>query len=192
MNTNIYLYILWGVLSFGLLCARDTHRSPNKRTKKVFKPDASKPRPKTLPLSGYSSILRAPSGRSSVTRRRAKGPTLSPGALTLPARSPEGTQARIQPEFASVPDVSVTCSATDFVLRVKPGFYGLGADADELRLGDTCRSTGVLRPYGDLLFTYALTACDAVRHQVGVSHRASTVLSGPAESLTLRSRPKII
>lgn len=170
MNTNFYLYILWGVLSIGLLCAGDTHESPNKRTKRVFKSDVSKPRPKQLSITGYSSIYRAPSDRSSVLRRRAKDPNFSPGALTPAARSPEGTQARIQPDFGYVPDVSVTCSATNFVLRVKPGFYGLGADADELRLGGTCRSTGVLRPYGDLLFTYPLTACDAVRHQVRVSH----------------------
>lgn len=69
----------------------------------------------------------------------------------------------IQSDFAYLPDVSVTCSTSDFVVRVKPAFYGLGADADELKLGNTCKITGVLRPYGDLLFTYPLTACDAVR-----------------------------
>lgn len=172
MNTNFYLYILWVVSSIGLLCAGDTHESPNKRTKKVFKPGAPKPRPNKLTIPGYSSISRAPSDRSSVFRPRAKGPNPSPGALTPRARSPEETQARIQADFAYMPDVSVTCSANDFVLRVKPGFYGLGADADELTLGGTCRSTGVLRPYGDLLFTYPLTACDAVRAQV----RSSTPL----------------
>lgn len=66
-------------------------------------------------------------------------------------------------DFAPGPDVSLTCSTSDFVVRVKPAFYGLGAAAEELRLGDTCRSNGVLRPYGDLLFTYPLTACEAVR-----------------------------
>lgn len=169
MNTKLYLYILWGVSSIGLLCAGDTHESPTKRTKKVFKPDAPKPRPRKLSITGYSSISWAPSDRS-VFHRRAKGPNSSRGALTPRAQSPEEAQARIQPDFASVPDVSVTCSANDFVLRVKPGFYGLGADADELTLGGTCRSTGVLWPYGDLLFTYPLTACDAVRHQVRFSH----------------------
>ncbi|XP_068436631.1 zona pellucida sperm-binding protein 3-like [Clinocottus analis] len=59
--------------------------------------------------------------------------------------------------------VSVTCSTIDFVVRVKPSFYGLGADAEELKLGSNCRSNGVLRPGGDLLFTYPLTSCDAVR-----------------------------
>lgn len=166
MNTNFYLYILWGVSSVGLLCAGDAHESPNRRTKTVFKPDAPKPRPKKSPITGYSSIYRAPSDRSSEFHQRAKGPDFSPGALTPPDRSPEETRARFQSEFAYVPDVSVTCSATVVVLRVKPAFYGLGADADELTLGSTCRSTGVLRPYGDLLFTYPLTACDAVRHQV--------------------------
>ncbi|KAM3595128.1 uncharacterized protein V6R79_018515 [Siganus canaliculatus] len=65
--------------------------------------------------------------------------------------------------FAYLPDVSVTCSTSDFVVRVKPSFYGLDADAEELTLGETCKSNGVLRPYGDLLFTYPLTACDGVR-----------------------------
>ncbi|KAG8013605.1 Zona pellucida sperm-binding protein 3 [Nibea albiflora] len=69
----------------------------------------------------------------------------------------------IPSDFAYLPDVSVTCSTSDFVVRVKPAFYGLGADADELKLGNTCKTTGVLGPYGDLLFTYPLTACDAVR-----------------------------
>lgn len=170
MNTNFFVYILWGVSSIRLLCAGDTHESPNKRTKKVFEPEVPKPRTRKVSITGYSSIYRTPPVRSSVSRRRAKGPNLSAGALTPRARSLEGTQAHVQPGFAYVPDVSVTCSANDFVLRVKPGFYGLGADADELRLGGTCRSTGVLRPYGDLLFTYPLTACDAVRHQVRYSH----------------------
>lgn len=169
MNINFYLYILWGVSSVGLLCAGDTHEYPPKTTKKGFKPGAPKTRPKKLSFTGYSSISRAPSDRSSGFRRRAKGPNSSPGALTPPGRSLEEAPARIQSDFAYVPDVSVTCSATDVVLRVKPGFYGLGADADELTLGGTCRSTGVLRPYGDLLFTYPLTACDAVRHQVRLS-----------------------
>ncbi|TMS21225.1 Zona pellucida sperm-binding protein 3 [Larimichthys crocea] len=62
----------------------------------------------------------------------------------------------IQSDFAYLPDVSVTCSTSDFVVRVKPAFYGLGADADELKLGNTCKITGVLRPYGDLLFTCML------------------------------------
>lgn len=168
MNTNIYLYILWGVSSIGL-CIGDTHESSNKRTKKLFKPYAPKPRPKKLSITGYSFIYRAPSDRSSVFRRRAEGLSFSPGALPPPARSPGEIPERIQPDFSSVPDVSVTCSVTDFVLRVKPGFYGMDADAGELRLGGACRSTGVLRPYGDLLFTYPLTACDAVRHQVRFS-----------------------
>ncbi|XP_072314333.1 zona pellucida sperm-binding protein 3-like [Eucyclogobius newberryi] len=57
-------------------------------------------------------------------------------------------------------DVSVTCASSDLVVRVKREFYGLGADASELRLGSTCQSNGVIRPDGDLLFTYPLTQCD--------------------------------
>lgn len=190
MNTNFYLYILWGVSTIRLLCAGDADESPNKRTKK--EPEVPQSRTKEVSITGYSSVYRTPD-RSSVSRRRAKGPNLSAGALTPRARSLEETQAHTQPGFAYVPDVSVTCSANDFVLRVKPGFYGLGADADELRLGDTCKTTGVLRPYGDLLFTYPLTACGAVRHQVRIFHTfASTVLSRPGPILALDSRPTII
>ncbi|XP_057714708.1 zona pellucida sperm-binding protein 3 isoform X1 [Corythoichthys intestinalis] len=58
-----------------------------------------------------------------------------------------------------LPDVLLTCSAFDLVVRVKPSFYGFGADESELQLGQSCRSNGVLRPYGDLLFAYPLTAC---------------------------------
>ncbi|XP_067336217.1 zona pellucida sperm-binding protein 3-like isoform X2 [Channa argus] len=70
---------------------------------------------------------------------------------------------KIQADFAYLPDVSVTCSISEIVVRVKPRFYGLGADAEELKLGSSCKSNGLLRPYGDLLFTYPLTACDAMR-----------------------------
>ncbi|XP_077587648.1 zona pellucida sperm-binding protein 3-like [Stigmatopora nigra] len=66
-----------------------------------------------------------------------------------------------RPRFAGphLADVSLTCSAFDLVLRVKPSFYGIGADESELQLGPNCRSNGVLSPSGDLLFAYPLTAC---------------------------------
>ncbi|XP_053700605.1 zona pellucida sperm-binding protein 3-like [Synchiropus splendidus] len=67
------------------------------------------------------------------------------------------------PAHTYLPDVSVTCAASDFVVRVKPAFYGLEADASELRLGGSCRSNGVLAAHGDMLFTYPLTACDSTR-----------------------------
>lgn len=155
MNTKWHLCVLWAVLSIGLLlCVVDTHGSPKQ---KVFQPDAPNPNPKKLSITGSSSIYRTPSDRSP-----SKDPDFNPGGGSPRAVTP----VEIQSDFAYVPDVSVTCSASDFVLRVKPGFYGLGADADELTLGDGCRSTGVLRLTGDLLFTYPLTACGAVRHRV--------------------------
>ncbi|KAL0969211.1 hypothetical protein UPYG_G00223930 [Umbra pygmaea] len=42
-------------------------------------------------------------------------------------------------------------------------FYGFNADTEELTLGSNCKSNGVLRPYGDLLFAYSLTECDGKR-----------------------------
>ncbi|XP_078134266.1 zona pellucida protein C [Sander vitreus] len=83
--------------------------------------------------------------------------------LTPRPMRPGEPEAKIQSDYAYLPDVSVTCSTSDVVVRVKPAFYGLGADKEELKLGSACKSNGVLRPYGDLLFTYPLTACDAVR-----------------------------
>ncbi|CAB1330804.1 unnamed protein product, partial [Coregonus sp. 'balchen'] len=68
-----------------------------------------------------------------------------------------------QRDFGALPDVSVTCSSGDFVVRVKRDFYGFDADADELILGSTCKSNGVLMPYGDLLFSYPLMECDGKR-----------------------------
>lgn len=164
MNTSLYLYILWVVLSIGLFSVVDTHESPNKRTKKFLKPGEPIPKPKKLSITGNSSIYRIPD-RSPVFHRRTKAPSVSLGA-----GRPRESRTEIQSDFAYVPDVSVTCSTSGFVLRVKPSFYGLGADADELTLGDTCRSNGLLLPYGDLLFTYPLVACDVVRYQVRSSH----------------------
>ncbi|XP_029544582.1 uncharacterized protein LOC115146658 isoform X1 [Oncorhynchus nerka] len=68
-----------------------------------------------------------------------------------------------QRDFATLPDVSVTCSSGDFVVRVKRDFYGFEADTEELTLGSTCKSNGVLMPYGDLLFSYPLMECDGKR-----------------------------
>ncbi|CAL8272137.1 unnamed protein product [Merluccius merluccius] len=79
-------------------------------------------------------------------------------------RAPGSQGPRGQPYFAyNRPDVSITCSTSDFVVRVKTAFYGLGANAEELRLGSTCRSNGVLGPYGDLLFAFRITECDVQR-----------------------------
>ncbi|XP_037602780.1 zona pellucida sperm-binding protein 3 [Sebastes umbrosus] len=145
MKTKWRLYILWSVLSLGLLsCVADTYESPFTRTtrKQVIKP------------------IRQPSKSSQRFFSPAGTPPLSQLIHTPPSMRPE---PKIQSDFAYLPDVSVTCSTPDLVVRVKPSFYGLGAGAEELKLGNSCHSNGVLRPYGDLLFTYPLTACDVVR-----------------------------
>lgn len=140
MKTTRNFTNLWSVLALSLMLvgAEDTHQSVA--------------RPKLLITGGRpASSLRFSSPR--VT-----------GAPPAIEQVPQ--QSNIQPGSSNVPDVSATCSAADLVLRVKPTFYGLFADKKELKLGDNCESNGVLRPYGDLLFTYPLTACGAVR-QVG-------------------------
>ncbi|XP_043111453.1 uncharacterized protein si:ch211-67f13.7 isoform X2 [Puntigrus tetrazona] len=66
-------------------------------------------------------------------------------------------------KYSQLPDVSVICSRSEFVLRVKRHFYGFSAAAEELTLGETCKSNGVLEPHDGLLFTYALTDCQGER-----------------------------
>lgn len=83
-----------------------------------------------------------------------------------PARIPPGQD--YLPEFNRLPDVSVTCLSKGFVLRVKKSFYGFSVVAEELTLGETCKSNGVLEPHEDLLFTYALTDCQG-KQQVTVT-----------------------
>lgn len=85
-----------------------------------------------------------------------------------PARIPPGQD--YLPEFNRLPDVSVTCSSKGFVLRVKKNFYGFSAVAEELTLGETCKSNGVLEPHEDLLFNYALTDCQGEK-QVTVTSK---------------------
>ncbi|XP_026211629.1 zona pellucida domain-containing protein [Anabas testudineus] len=153
------LYILWSVLSLGFLsCAADTHETFTRR-KTGFKLSAPKSKLVKLSSRGHSS----PSSTSPLSPLRSWGVHSFPPPPTPRSLRPGKAKANTRSHFAHLPDVSVTCSVSDFVVRVKPAFYGLGADAEELKLGSDCKSNGVLRPYGDLLFTYPLTACDAVR-----------------------------
>lgn len=161
MKSKLYLSILWSLLSIGLFSfALQTHEFPFTGPKRIFK--LVGPKSKPIKLSrGYKQSYRIPSSISSLS------PLNTPLALATPrAVRPGQPQADIQSDFVYLPDVSLTCSTSDFVVRVKPTFYGLGAEAEELKIGTTCRCNGVLTPYGDLLFTYPLTACDSVL-QVG-------------------------
>lgn len=159
------LYVLWSVLSLRLLgCAADTHESSFARRIKNFKPSASKSK-----LTKQSSTGDSKPGQSFPSSFFPSSQLSSRGVNSLPphdiSRSmrPGKPEAKIRTDFHDPPDVSVTCSKSDFVVRVKPSFYGLGAEAEELKLGRNCESNGFLPPHGDLLFTYPLTACDAVR-----------------------------
>ncbi|XP_051945433.1 uncharacterized protein LOC127617498 [Xyrauchen texanus] len=99
-----------------------------------------------------------------------------PGRIS--ARVPPGED--YLPELNRLPGVSATCSKTGLVLRAKKNFYG----AEELTLGQTCKSNGVFEAHDELLFTYALTDCQSeqqvlpdsilykfVLHYVPLSHR---------------------
>ncbi|XP_028292978.1 zona pellucida sperm-binding protein 3 [Gouania willdenowi] len=135
MKTKLILTVLWIILSFGRLTS-------------------------TVGTAIQRKVHLSPPGTRKSTRRLPA--SLSPSSSSTLTPGPE-PRAKTQSDFAYLRDVSVTCSSSDFVVRVKPAFYGLGADAEELRLGSGCRSNGELGPYGDLLFTYPLTACDGVR-----------------------------
>lgn len=79
------------------------------------------------------------------------------------------------PTFTRLPDVAVTCSRSGFVLRVKRNFYGFSAAAEELTLGETCKSNGVLEPQNDLLFTYALNDCQGEQQVSVISKECESV-----------------
>ncbi|KAJ4919026.1 hypothetical protein JOQ06_004069 [Pogonophryne albipinna] len=148
MKTKWCIDVMWSVLSLGILSyAQDTYESPFTRRKTHFKQQQSKS-VKHLTADDRKLPHRLPAIFSPLS------------VLTSAFIRPE---EKLQSDFAYLQDVSVTCSTADFVLRVKPVFYGHGANAEELRLGSGCKSNGVLRPYGDLLFTYPLMACGAVR-----------------------------
>ncbi|XP_040917244.1 zona pellucida sperm-binding protein 3 [Toxotes jaculatrix] len=165
MKTKRHLCILWSLLYLGLLCcAADTYESPFTRRKKVFKLDIPKSKPTKLSTAGdRQSARKVPASASPLSQLKFQRPFPPPTPVTPRSTRPAKPEAKIQSDFVYLPDVSVTCSTSDFVVRVKSTFYGLGADAEELKLGSSCKSNGVLGPYGDLLFTYPLAACDAVR-----------------------------
>lgn len=161
MKTKWHLLILWSVLSLGLLRSEaDTYESQFTRRKNVIKPTT--PKSKLTRTEDRKSRQRLTSSRPPRTNL-SRISTPSPPPVTPRSMRQEKPEVMMRSTFAHLPDVSVTCSTSDFVVRVKPAFYGLGADAGELKLGRRCKSNGVLKQYGDLLFTYPLTACDGVR-----------------------------
>ncbi|KAK0153023.1 Zona pellucida sperm-binding protein 3 [Merluccius polli] len=158
MKTNSHIHILWAViisLSIANYVA-GTHQSPSAR-----RPARRK---MTVKLNARQTTRHAEPTISMATTPSGEIPS-SPQPQPIPGfRAPGSQGPRGQPYFAYYrPDVSITCSTSDFVVRVKTAFYGLGANAEELRLGSTCRSNGVLGPYGDLLFAFRITECDVQR-----------------------------
>ncbi|XP_056151335.1 zona pellucida sperm-binding protein 3 [Lampris incognitus] len=146
MKTKWRLYILWSVFALGIVnCTpnRDASSSVQRRVKR-------------------KKVFRLGTEKTSVNTDSSRDPGFHP-LLQLNTPGPTRLKTSLESDFAYLPDVSVTCSTSNFVVRVKPAFYGLGASAEELKLGDACKSNGVLSPYGDLLFTYPLTECGALR-----------------------------
>lgn len=106
-------------------------------------------RPQTRPVSGKLLVRDSFTNRRQVPVLRIRG---RQPAVVLPGED-------YLPKFNLLSDVSVSCSSTGFELRVKKRFYGFSAVSEELTLGETCKSNGVLEPNSELLFTYALTDC---------------------------------
>lgn len=190
MKATRHLCILWSVLSLCLpTCALDTYESPFTRRKGVF--ELGTPKSKQSGTDDRRSSRRSlPAGTSPLSHLSSRRPYPPPTPRPVRPGEPE---AKIQSDFTYLPDVSVTCSTSDFVVRVKPSFYGLGAEAEELKLGRNCKSNGVLWPYGDLLFTYPLTSCDAVREVRFESfvlrlslHNHEITMSDPSLTVALR------
>nr|XP_015825962.2 uncharacterized protein si:ch211-67f13.7 [Nothobranchius furzeri] len=150
MKTRWHLFILF--IFIGTLgSAAYAHKNTSTKGKKWNKL-------KVKPMGARRSSQKVPGGAS----QPQISSLLSTTPVTPPVR-PGEPRARTQSDSAYVPDVSVTCSTSEFVVRVKTAFYGLGADAQELTLGSSCKSNGVVRPQGDLLFTYPVTECGAKR-----------------------------
>ncbi|XP_060919407.1 uncharacterized protein LOC132993539 [Labrus mixtus] len=162
MKTKWRNYILWRILSFGLFtCAAGTSQFRLSKGKQVFK--LGKPTSKPVRVTTTGGRNRSSSSTVPLSQLSPQRPDWPLAPAKPRSTRHRELQEKVRSEFAYLPDVSVTCSTSDFVVRVKPAFYGLGAEASELKLGSSCKSNGVLRPYGDLLFTYHLTACDAMR-----------------------------
>ncbi|XP_072221950.1 zona pellucida sperm-binding protein 3-like [Leuresthes tenuis] len=163
MKTKWYIFILCiSVITLGPFSS--AYELPFIRRKRDFKLGASKPKPINLSttedrkLSQKFSSSTPPSSKLPM-RKLFRSLT----AVTPISMRQEQPEEKIQSDIAYDPDVSVTCSTSDFVVRVRRGFYGLGADEHELTIGSSCKSNGNLGPQGDLLFAYPLASCNGVR-----------------------------
>ncbi|XP_010877204.2 uncharacterized protein LOC105015621 isoform X2 [Esox lucius] len=181
MKTKWLLYILWSVFSlrianatFGIYESSYVSRPVGRRN--ILKLGTSKGVGDTLkahlsPTENRKSSLRIPSHTITFTTSQPTHEFKQSSSITYSSPQPRGQHRMLlstpapksELGFASLPDVSVTCSSDDFVVRVKRAFYGFHADSEELTLGSTCKSNGVLMPYGDLLFAYSMTECDGKR-----------------------------
>uniref|UniRef100_A0A8C4RPD6 Zona pellucida sperm-binding protein 3 n=1 Tax=Erpetoichthys calabaricus TaxID=27687 RepID=A0A8C4RPD6_ERPCA len=98
---------------------------------------------------------------------------LDPRVLTGPsAKLPPALKALLNPTpprpVVTLPvipksDVSLACSISKMMVRVKKAFFGFGYTEAELVLGNKCKSNGKDEATGDLLFNYPLNACDGKR-----------------------------
>ncbi|KAG2457927.1 ZP3 protein, partial [Polypterus senegalus] len=98
---------------------------------------------------------------------------LDPRVLTGPsAKLPPALKALLNPKsprpVMTLPiyvksDVSLTCSLSNMVVRVKKSFFRFGCSEADLVLGSNCKSNGKDEATGDLLFNYPLNVCGGKR-----------------------------
>lgn len=161
--TRVVLCLILGIFSSPtLLNSVSASSSLDKR--------ADRPRTAREKNSGKLLVRDPFTNTPDLTRQRPAAPVLRIRGRT-PARVPPGED--YLPRYSRLPDVSVTCSRSGFVLRVKKSFYGFSAIAEELTLGETCKSNGVLEPQNDLLFTYTLTDCQGEQQVSVISKECS-------------------
>ncbi|XP_041828530.1 zona pellucida sperm-binding protein 3 [Melanotaenia boesemani] len=158
MKTKCYLLIL--CISVILPALSFAYESQLSRGRNVFELGAPNHEPISVSTTESQKLRQRISGAAALLSSLGLGRSFRSSTLVTP---PSMRPGQMQADSPNDPDVSVTCSASDFVVRVRRAFYGLGADAQELTLGSDCKSNGDLGPHGDLLFKYPLTSCDAVR-----------------------------
>ena len=167
--------IVWSVFTLNVansstdMYESSTFLSPDavKSRRKIFKLGTSKNTGAMMNLTDNRSALMISAQRvcaespQHIPEVKPTSKFTSPSPLQIQRTvHPKRPDLRSKEGFTSLPDVSVSCSTSELVLRVRRSFYGFGADTKELTLGVTCKSNGVVRPRNDMLFTYHLTDCD--------------------------------
>ncbi|XP_046874260.1 zona pellucida sperm-binding protein 3 isoform X1 [Hypomesus transpacificus] len=195
--------IVWSVFTLNVansstdMYESSTFLSPDavKSRRKIFKLGTSKNTGAMMNLTDNRSALMISAQRvcaespQHIPEVKPTSKFTSPSPLQIQRTvHPKRPDLRSKEGFTSLPDVSVSCSTSELVLRVRRSFYGFGADTKELTLGVTCKSNGVVRPRNDMLFTYHLTDCDGKSEEASDSFSYKFVLHYVPSPIRFRAR----